>query len=264
MRIKYFLFLFLISLTTYPQERTDFELKARVDSLGSYLIGKNYLPTSVTFKLINKETDQVAKKIIIQSNDSSVVFRYSKTNKQELLDTFNAKYKAQYMFGDSLSSKPDKDYLYKLPFKRNKKYKLIQGWGGNFSHNHEASLHALDFKMKIGQPVHAARGGVVVQSIERYKKNGGREMIAYANAIVIRHKDGTFASYLHLKHKGSLVEVGQLVDEGELIGFSGHTGFSTQPHLHFVVRDGNGRSIPIYFKEYPKRKFRRGRYYQSK
>ncbi|EKS00485.1 peptidase, M23 domain protein, partial [Leptospira mayottensis 200901122] len=51
----------------------------------------------------------------------------------------------------------------------------------------------------------------------------------------ILHKDGSIAEYAHLKHKGISVQIGQIVQTGERIGFSGNTGFSSAPHLHFHV-----------------------------
>ena len=49
-------------------------------------------------------------------------------------------------------------YEYDLPFKKGTKYRVIQGYGGLFSHSHIA---ALDFAMPTGTPVYAAREGVI-------------------------------------------------------------------------------------------------------
>lgn len=55
------------------------------------------------------------------------------------------------------------------------------------------------------------------------------------NRIVIRHKGGKFSGYNHLMQGGSAVTEGNKVIKGQLIGFSGNSGLSTQPHLHFEV-----------------------------
>jgi len=55
------------------------------------------------------------------------------------------------------------------------------------------------------------------------------------NEIVIKHSNGEFTDYCHLKHKGVLVKPGQKVKAGDIIGYSGNTGWSIKPHLHFVV-----------------------------
>jgi murein DD-endopeptidase MepM/ murein hydrolase activator NlpD len=76
----------------------------------------------------------------------------------------------------------------------------------------------------------------VVRAIEHFKEGGTEERLKKrANAIFILHEDGTIARYLHLKQGGANVEVGDRVAVGDLIGFSGNTGYSQSPHLHFDV-----------------------------
>jgi murein DD-endopeptidase MepM/ murein hydrolase activator NlpD len=240
-------------LQTYSclaQNYSDVEILTKKDSLSCFLIAYNRTPSSITLKISIKETDQIYQKHIIASLDSLIVLKEHNSNKENYLEQIKNEYKLSYNFGDSLSSKHDDNYLYDFPFKKRKRYKLIQGWGGKFSHTEPKSYYALDFKMKIGEPICAARAGIVIRSVDKYTKNGGRELRNFANTIILQHEDNTFAYYVHLKPGGSLVEVGQKIEKGELIGYSGNTGFSTIPHLHFVVRDGNANSIPFYFKGY--------------
>lgn len=61
----------------------------------------------------------------------------------------------------------DTSVVYQLPFGTNKAYLVAQGYWGNFSH-HKA--YALDFKMRRGQPVHAARSGVVLSIASHFAK----------------------------------------------------------------------------------------------
>jgi murein DD-endopeptidase MepM/ murein hydrolase activator NlpD len=98
--------------------------------------------------------------------------------------------------------------------------------------------------------------------IDWFTKQGGEELINSANRIIILHKDGTMASYVHLDYKGSLVQEGQRVVEGEKIGVSGLTGFTNGPHLHFVVRKENDIAIPVYFKGYMGKTLKRGKKYK--
>ena len=240
---------FLVSCcqVLYSQDFEEIEVIFRNDSTEQYLLAKNNLPTSITLKLKSNLQEVNTENFIIRSYDSIYLKRKQFSSKEEYLDYFKKNYSITYHVGDSISSKPDLDYLYQLPIQRNKKYQVIQSWGGKFSHSSKASYHAVDIKMEIGEPVHAARGGIVVRSVEKFTENGGKELENMANVIVVMHEDNTFAYYVHLMHEGSLVEIGQKVEQGEIIGYSGNVGFSTTPHLHFVVRDGTSNSIPVYF-----------------
>jgi murein DD-endopeptidase MepM/ murein hydrolase activator NlpD len=108
---------------------------------------------------------------------------------------------------------------------------------------------SLDFAMPSGTPVLAARDGLVL-----YLQDGFTEgradpaLLERANLVVVAHADGTMASYGHLS-RGLAVAVGDTVQEGQLLGLSGRTGFAGQPHLHFHVGlrmlGEPGRTIPI-------------------
>ncbi|MET7856165.1 M23 family metallopeptidase [Streptomyces sp. NPDC005318] len=83
----------------------------------------------------------------------------------------------------------------------------------------------IDFHAASGSSVVAVGAGTVVEA-----GWGG----AYGNNIVLRMTDGTYTQYGHLSSIG--VSVGQSVGAGQRIGFSGSTGNSTGPHLHFEAR----------------------------
>ncbi|MCC2607421.1 M23 family metallopeptidase [Planctobacterium marinum] len=145
----------------------------------------------------------------------------------------------------------DEQYRYTLPFAPNRDYRVVQGFNGNYSHR-GASRYALDFAMPIGSPIHAARAGVVID-LESGNWQGGasRRFAKYANYIVLLHDDGTTGEYYHLKQHGVAVSLGESVSVGQLIGYSGNTGFSSLPHLHFAVykarSHGQYQSLPIQF-----------------
>lgn len=157
---------------------------------------------------------------------------------------------SNYTFGDITQTNYDKNYIYDLPFESNKSYSIYQGYNGQISHMNQA---ALDFDFKVGEKVFAAREGKVVATEERNNTNcKTKECAKYNNFILIIQPDGTFAEYLHLKQNGSEVNVGDDIKKGQFIGYSGNTGWSTGPHLHFAVflnrMDGERLFIKTKFK----------------
>ncbi|MBL7745519.1 MAG: M23 family metallopeptidase [Chitinophagaceae bacterium] len=137
-----------------------------------------------------------------------------------------------FLSGSTVTENLD-GYIYDLPFKEGTSHKVVQGYGGLFSHKHKA---ALDFSMPEGTPVYAAREGIVYS----YKDNSdeGGPFAKYekkANYIMIKHKDGSFGCYWHLQKGGVVIKKGT-VTKGQLIGYSGSTGFVLRPHLHFAVK----------------------------
>ena len=135
----------------------------------------------------------------------------------------------------SLSSKVTDNldsYIYDLPFKEGTAYKVVQGYGGMFSHKNKA---ALDFDMPEGTPVYAARGGIIYGFKNDSNEGGPFTNEKKANYIIIKHDDGSYGCYWHLQKNGVVVKKG-IVAKGQLIGYSGNTGFTLRPHLHFAVK----------------------------
>ena len=144
----------------------------------------------------------------------------------------------------------DTTYVYSLPFKDGRAYWMVQGYFSHFSHKERV---ALDFKMKKGTKIYAARDGVVVRVKEDSDKGGwSRKYRPFGNNIVIQHADSSRAGYWHLQKDGALVNVGDTVKRGQLIALSGRTGFALFPHLHFVVwnfdKNGNWLQVPTRFQ----------------
>lgn len=90
---------------------------------------------------------------------------------------------------------------------------------------------AVDFGVSTGTPVYAAADGIVVTSTW-----GGSD--SYGYYIKIKHYNGLYTLYAH--GSSLVVSVGQEVKQGQLIMYSGNTGNSTGPHLHFEVRVSPG------------------------
>jgi len=136
----------------------------------------------------------------------------------------------------------DRSQLYLLPYTHGTKHLVGQGYLGKFTHR---KSYSLDFNMPEGTPVCAARKGVVFKVKADSNEGGlGAKYAQKANFVGILHDDGTWADYAHLKQNGVVVKIGERVQAGQVIGYSGNTGQSKGPHLHFVVTyatwEGNG------------------------
>jgi len=152
------------------------------------------------------------------------------------------------------------DYI--IPFKK-RPIKVGQGFNQG-SHKDwpeysEDMSYSVDFLLPEGTELIASRKGKVVKVKDSGKKNYSRKddkkgEKAYKedmNYIEIKHGDGTYASYSHIKYKGALVKEGDKVNQRQIIGYSGNTGWSSAPHLDFNVFKKNykGRKIKtIKFK----------------
>lgn len=145
--------------------------------------------------------------------------------------------------------KEDTSYIYALPFEKGRAHFLVQGYFGKFSHKERA---ALDFKMKKGTKILAARDGVVTRVKEDGDKGGwNRKYRQYGNNIIIQHADNSRSGYWHLQKGGVLVNVGDTVKKGQMIALSGNTGYTAFPHLHFIVwtsRGGQWQQVPTRFE----------------
>ena len=135
---------------------------------------------------------------------------------------------------------------YKLPWGSGISRFVSQG-NRSFTSHRDQHLYAWDFWMATGTQVLAARAGTVAE-IEQNFDGIGLE----SNFIIIEHVDGTRAMYAHIKKKGSVVKLGNRVEQGQLIAYSGMVGQTINPHLHFVVFNKEGtKSLPITFSEVP-------------
>jgi murein DD-endopeptidase MepM/ murein hydrolase activator NlpD len=85
----------------------------------------------------------------------------------------------------------------------------------------------IDFGVPVGTPVMAAGSGVVQQE----GRLGG-----YGNFVLVNHQNGYSTAYAHLSRFAPGIHIGSRVRQGQVIAFSGNTGMSTGPHLHYEIR----------------------------
>lgn len=150
---------------------------------------------------------------------------------------------------------PQGPRIYNLPYPGGMSFDVCQG------NNHPGWTHvglaayAWDFCMPVGTPVLAARGGTVIAVRQNSNIGGwGAKFADDANYVVIDHGDGSSGLYMHLMLNGARVKVGDKVQTGQLIAYSGNTGWTSAPHLHFMVMktaqdDDYTQSVPVLFTD---------------
>jgi murein DD-endopeptidase MepM/ murein hydrolase activator NlpD len=143
---------------------------------------------------------------------------------------------------------PAQTSMYVLPYQVGLAFVVGQGNCSQGSHNASAVVrHAYDILMPIGTPVVAARSGSVFLTESGF--TDGNRTPGQENFVNIEHDDGTIAAYVHLTNNGVFVNVGDPVLFGDVIGASGDTGDSSEPHLHFHVQGCDGcATIPVTFR----------------
>lgn len=139
-----------------------------------------------------------------------------------------------------------------LPYLNNRKFRISQGFNGTYSHTGRGNTFAIDIAMPIGESVTAVREGVVADARDDFSIGGAAKyFLDKANQVTIVHDDGSYAIYAHILHGSLAVSIGDTVKVGQTLARVGNTGFSTGPHLHFVMRYNSGAgvySIPFKFK----------------
>lgn len=98
----------------------------------------------------------------------------------------------------------------------------------------------LDFHAAVGTPIYATGNGQIAEA------TSGSGLGRY---IKIKHRTAGYVTvYAHLSRIAPNIHVGKQVKRGELIGHSGNTGLTESPHLHYEIRDLEGRSLnPLFF-----------------
>lgn len=258
--LQYFLvFIFLTSCSEKKKKPSFVFLNYTKDSLFVTVKNSALVPTFLKIKNVKNNKTEI---IDFKKPDSILVLKFLKTTTDSLkiFKDFNF----SLFYGASSIKKYDTLYNYNLPFPKGKRYRILQGQNGRFSHKGPNSKYAIDFKMNIGQEVCAIRNGYVVATKSNSNEGGSsKKYLPKANKIFVYHNDGTFAQYAHFKQNGILVEAGDSIKKGQIIGYSGNTGYSTEPHLHFVLYKPtkNGLvSIPFILDSIPTKKYTKGKF----
>jgi murein DD-endopeptidase MepM/ murein hydrolase activator NlpD len=250
MRPVLFIFSIFVCFTVVAQRNLKISTAKEGDATVFYAENNEFCPVSVeiTLTLENLEIDGY-------SDGVFVIPEYVQHFRLFSLSGIRARRKTSYsytykaVFGDVKQVTYDSLFRYDLPFKKNARYRIEQGYNGRFTHLGE---NALDFNLPLGSQVRAARSGVVVDVVQNFTATCLTEDCkTMANHIFIYHADGTIAEYAHLAYNGARVAVGDSVNRGDLIALSGATGYARGPHLHFMcylAGFGSPRSVRTRFR----------------
>lgn len=208
-------------------------------------------PVEVEFTILDGKNivtqPMVPKRIVVAARLRMNAIRIAPIRKNK---NWSYRYTYRYCFGDPTAEHHPPE-AYRPPFQSGHAFHISQAFGGSYSHDSAENKYAIDIAMPEGTPVCAARAGIVMDIANDFFTGGTnlKENIGRANYMRILHNDGTMAIYAHLKVETIRVGIGQKVSTGEVIAESGSTGFSSGPHLHFVIQKNmNLRLVSIPFK----------------
>lgn len=126
--------------------------------------------------------------------------------------------------------------------KRHEEMNLILPLEGKITQKFKGLAHnGVDIAVVVGTPIFAPASGVI-------KSAGFDKTFGGGNFIIIQHHTPQVTGYAHLSKIS--VKVGQEVAQGDIIGYSGNTGTSTGPHLHFTLTVNGVLTNPLDYYEF--------------
>ena len=102
----------------------------------------------------------------------------------------------------------------------------------------------------FGKPAYAVADGEVTGLISGFPDNEPGGFAGDANTITIKHR-GFLSFYAHMKDKGTVVREGQKIRKGDLLGYVGNSGMSSESHLHFCINADSKDDITLPFQFVP-------------
>ncbi len=193
-------------------------------------------------KKIVEANKQEKNTLLKQTQSKESEYKKLLTQKQQQKDAFEkemAQYESELKIAIDPNSIPKASAIFSWPFdvtKINPIKNITQLFGGTEFAQLNPQVYGrpfhngLDIGMPIGMEVRSALGGFVQDSGNTDAFPG---CYSYGKWVLVKHSNGLSTLYAHL----SLIKasVGESVSTGSLVGYSGDTGYSTGPHLHFTV-----------------------------
>ena len=107
--------------------------------------------------------------------------------------------------------------------------------------NGHVGVDVVKYKGQLAYIIAHTQGTVieVVKNYNRTDKTGH----SYGNYVLLKHPNGYYTLYAHMKYGSVCVSKGQWVEKGQVIGYMGNTGYSQGAHLHFEVRNTSNTRI---------------------
>ncbi len=181
-------------------------------------------------------------------------------------------------------SSPEKSVALPKLFSKDKEVKLnlpfcgvwcvVQGNHGNLTHwgkgsyawdfvvvdNHGKSSRGIGRRAEdyycFNLPVIAPASGVVVKVEDSVHDNVPPDVNAeqnWGNHVIIQHEPNLYSELSHFRNKGIVVKLGQSVVQGQLLGYTGNSGRSMEPHLHYQLQrtpELGTTTVPAKFSDY--------------
>ncbi len=236
-----------------PTERFSVQNRGSRSEPVLYAVNGYFGPVEAEFSLKNIDNMTVERltplrtKVAAASDLRVIIMRQKNPRKG-----YGYAWESRCVLGDPKAKhQPKRPYL--LPIPAGETFRVSQGFRGQATHaSHVQSEYAIDIPMPEGTAIHAVRSGIIMDVATDFFEGGATaEMMEQANYVRVLHDDGTMAVYAHLALETVNYPIGKQIERGQVLARSGNTGFSTGPHLHFVIQKNFGmdlRSIPFEFE----------------